>query len=79
MTKHTIKGTYDSDVLCRSMYDTIRSFMSECCIALWIPVERIMPEWLPRFEAHGLHLEKRAAIDKKGVYEYLVRNERRTW
>lgn len=88
MTKHSIKNTHDLDVLCRSMYDTIRSFMSECCIAVWIPAGCILPEWIPRFEAHELHLElyeKHGSVPLKlGIirgeeqkYEYLVRNERR--
>ena len=77
MTKHTIKHTHDSNILCKALYKKIRSYMSEYHVALWIPAERIIPEWLPQFEAHGLHLEKRAIKGKTHEYEYLVRNERR--
>ncbi len=77
MSKHTIKHTKDSNILCKAMYKIIQSFMSECCGALWIPGEYIAPEWLSQFEAHGLHLEKRVVKGGKKEYEYLVRNERR--
>ena len=69
MTEHAIKHT-NSEILCKAMYDTIRSYMSECYIALWIPKARIKPEWLAPFEARGLHLELRGN-------EYFIRNRRR--
>ncbi len=78
MSKHTIKKHRgNSNILCKAMYKVIRSCMSECYVALWIPGEYIAPDWLPRFEAHGLHLEKRVVKEGKDEYEYLVRNERR--
>ena len=48
-----------SKPLCRSMYEELKSFVSECYVAVWIPKTQIEPEWLAQFEAHGLHLELR--------------------